>query len=360
MILTGHCIEVLRTLPAAWVQAAITSPPYWGLRDYGTAPVTWGDGRTGEIGQEPTPDAFVGHLMDVFRAVRRILRPDGLLWVNLGDTCETGHVANPSPKSTRLGSKDVGAGDDPVARTGTKGGRQKSLAGIPHRFAVAMMSDGWIFRQDVIWAKPSRMPESVTDRFTKAHECVFLLARQPRYFWDPSAIQERAMHAGAVMKPFGPGSKDGHSMATGVGHTRGGGLGLVPNGHVTGEYRNRRSVWTVANDGVTQAHFATFPRALARPMIRASTKVGDTVLDPFSGAGTTVLVAGEQGRIGIGIEINPSCVAIRERCIPLRLDLDANPGEAVRDASALPMHPFRNGVAPALADSDPRPGKWSG
>ena len=285
MILTGHCVDVLATLPAASVQAVITSPPYWGLRDYGTAPVTWEDGWTGEIGQEPTPDAFVGHLVDVFRAVRRVLRPDGLLWVNLGDTYATGHISNPSPKSTLGGTKDVGAGDDPVARTGAKGGRQKSLAGIPYRFALAMMSDGWIFRQDIIWHKPNPMPESVTDRCTKSHEYVFLFAQQPRYFWDPSAMREP--------------------------------IAELP----VRDSKNRRSVWTVSNGGVPQSHFATFPPDLIRPMIMASTKVGDTVLDPFSGAGTTVLVAEEQGRIGIGIEINPSYVAISERRIPLRLAL---------------------------------------
>ena len=285
MILTGHCVDVLATLPAASVQAVITSPPYWGLRDYGTAPVTWEDGWTGEIGQEPTPDAFVGHLVDVFRAVRRVLRPDGLLWVNLGDTYETGHISNPSPKSTLLGIKDVGAGDNPVARTGIKGGRQKSLAGIPYRFALAMIDDGWIFRQDIIWHKPNPMPESVTDRCTKSHEYVFLFAQQPRYFWDPSAMREP--------------------------------IAELP----VRDSKNRRSVWTVSNGGVPQSHFATFPPDLIRPMIMASTKVGDTVLDPFSGAGTTVLVAEEQGRIGIGIEINPSYVAISERRIPLRLAL---------------------------------------
>ena len=333
MILTGHCIEVMRTLPAASVQAAITSPPYWGLRNYGTEAVVWDDGWKGELGQEPTPDAFVAHLVDVFRAVRRVLRPDGILWVNLGDTYETGHVANPSPKSTLLGKKDVGAGTDPVARTGAKGGRQKSLAGIPYRFALAMMADGWIFRQDIIWAKPNPMPESVTDRCTKAHEYVFLFARQPRYFWDPSAMQERAISAGAVRKPTGAGSKNAQIKATGVGNTRG---GVVNHGAVTGEYRNRRSVWTVANDGITEAHFATFPRALVRPMILASTRLGDTVLDPFSGAGTTVLVAEEQGRIGIGIEINPSYVAISERRIPLRLDLTVDAGETVTVWGAQP------------------------
>jgi len=311
MILTGHCVDVLATLPAASVQAVITSPPYWGLRDYGTAPVTWEDGWTGEIGQEPTPDAFVGHLVDVFRAVRRVLRPDGLLWVNLGDTYATGHISNPSPKSTLGGTKDVGAGDDPVARTGAKGGRQKSLAGIPYRFALAMIDDKWIFRQDIIWHKPNPMPESVTDRCTKSHEYVFLFARQPRYFWDPSAMRE-------------PAAWERWGKQTIVKPQPGAGSWLVgkPIAELpVRDSKNRRSVWTVSNGGVPQSHFATFPPDLIRPMIMASTKVGDTVLDPFSGAGTTVLVAEEQGRIGIGIEINPSYVAISERRIPLRLAL---------------------------------------
>ena len=330
MILTGHCIEVLATLPEQSVQAAITSPPYWGLRDYGTEAVVWDDGWEGEIGQEPTPELFVQHLVQVFRAVRRVLRDDGTLWVNLGDTYNTaGGADHRNGKS--LGGQPRGGSQITMsvrARKALKnaGVPSKSLIGIPWRFAIAMMSDGWILRQDIIWHKPNPMPESVTDRCTKAHEYVFLFAREPRYFWDPSAMQEPAAWERwvkqTIVKPL-PGA--GSWMVAKP-------IAELP----VRDRKNRRSVWTVSNGGVPQAHFATFPPDLIRPMILASTRIGDTVLDPFSGAGTTVLVAEEQGRIGIGIEINPAYVAIAKRRIPLRLDLTADAGETVRVGSAQP------------------------
>jgi len=285
MILTGHCVDVIGTLPEASVQAVVTSPPYWQLRDYGSDPVRWSDGWVGKLGEERTPSQFVEHLIEVFRSVRRVLKPNGTMWVNLGDTY-------------------VSSRADPSVRP-------RSLAGIPWRFALAMMTDGWILRQDIIWHKPNPMPESVTDRCTKSHEYVFLFAQQPRYFWDASAMRE-------------PAAWERWGKQTIVKAQPGAGSWLV--GKAIAELpvrdsKNRRSVWTVSNGGVPQSHFATFPPDLIRPMIMASTNVGDTVLDPFSGAGTTVLVAEEQGRIGIGIEINPAYVGIAEQRIPLRLDL---------------------------------------
>lgn len=282
MILTGHCVDVIGTLPEASVQAVVTSPPYWQLRDYGSDPVRWSDGWVGKLGEEGTPSQFVEHLIEVFRSVRRVLKPNGTMWVNLGDTY-------------------VSSRADPSVRP-------RSLAGIPWRFALAMMTDGWILRQEIIWEKPNAMPESQKNRCTKSHEHIFLFALVSDYLWNHSAMQESSIHAGKVVS----GHRKWRDMP---GHE-----GLSKSQFVA-EMRTRRSVWRVAHEVSSAAHFAQFPPDLVRPMIQASTREGDTVLDPFSGAGTTVLVAEEQGRIGIGIEINPAYVGIAEQRIPLRLDL---------------------------------------
>jgi len=282
MILTGHCVDVIGTLPEASVQAVVTSPPYRQLRDYGSDPVRWSDGWVGKLGEEGTPSQFVEHLIEVFRSVRRVLKPNGTMWVNLGDTY-------------------VSSRADPSVRP-------RSLAGIPWRFALAMMADGWILRQEIIWEKPNAMPEPPRKRCTRCHEHIFLFSLDSDYVWNHSAMQEPAIYAGTTYTGFA-------KWRDMPGH---GGLRYA---HENGELRIRRSVWRVAHAVSSAAHFAQFPPDLVRPMIQASTREGDTVLDPFSGAGTTVLVAEEQGRIGIGIEINPAYVGIAEQRIPLRLNL---------------------------------------
>lgn len=280
MILRGHCIDVMRGMDAESVQCVVTSPPYWQLRTYGTAGVTWQDGWCGELGREDDPRQYVAHLIDVMRGVRRILRPDGTLWVNLGDT--------------------YSAGIDGVAA--------KSLVGIPWRFALAMIDDGWVLRQDVIWHKSNPMPESVTDRCTKAHEYVFLFARQSQYYWDADAMQEDGVKDAGL--------NAAHSKWLAVASHNGGRQGSTHSGlsrdHILTGRRNRRSVWTTAVGRATDAHFAAFPEELVRPMILASTRPQDTVCDPFGGTGTTAATAIALGRRGIAIELQDDFATMAE------------------------------------------------
>lgn len=298
----GDCRDTMRQWAAEGVKAqvCVTSPPYFGLRDYG---------HDGQIGLEPTPDEFVAKLVEVFREVRRVLRDDGTLWLNLGDS-----YYNTSPDS---GGKCVlpGAGKSMTeARyhggkrdfTGT-GLKQKDLIGIPWRVAFALQADGWYLRQDIIWHKPNPMPESVRDRCTKAHEYIFLLSKSGRYFFDSDAMKEPSNGwpiGGAKTR-----GKTGYASASGTGKAPQrdphGGLGG------DGETRNRRSVWTVATRPYKGAHFATFPPALIEPCILAGSRPGDIVLDPFMGSGTTAAVALQHGRQYLGCELNAEYGALQ-------------------------------------------------
>jgi len=299
-IITGDCREVLRTLPDKSVHCCVTSPPYFGLRDYGMA---------AQIGLEQTPDAFVAEMVSVFREVRRVLRDDGTLWLNLGDSYAGSGKAGPK-QSTNKGSlvasvqRDEavtrGAGDDRLF-----GCKPKDLIGIPWRVAFALQADGWYLRQDIIWHKPNPMPESVTDRCTKAHEYVFLLSKSARYFYDAGAIAEE----GVV--PAGTKAAKGSAER----YALGGVNARPPEYKVYDGTRNRRSVWTVATQPYSGAHFATFPPALIDPCILAGCPVGGTVLDPFGGAGTTGLVADRLGRNAVLVELNPAYVGIATRRI---------------------------------------------
>jgi len=283
-ILTGDCRELLATLEPESVQTCVTSPPYFGLRDYGVA---------GQIGLESTPDAFVAEMVAVFAAVRRVLRADGTLWLNLGD----------SYAATTKGSS--GKGEKQISNAGTllsdrrwqvpEGLKAKDLIGIPWRVAFALQADGWYLRSDIIWHKPNPMPESVTDRPTKAHEYLFLLTKSPTYYYDADAIAEPA-----VKRVGFEGSAKGYAPddRNDAGRSDYG-------GRIQGD-RNRRSVWTVSTQPFRGAHFATFPPALIEPCILAGSKRGDTVLDPFGGAGTTGLVADRLGRDAILCELNPA------------------------------------------------------
>lgn len=294
-ILNGDCREVLRTLPDRTVQACVTSPPYFGLRDYGV---------DGQIGLEQTPEAFVAELVAVFREVRRVLRDDGTLWLNLGDS-----YANDGKWGGSSGGKHVTAlhGSTGVGRGKvTTGLKPKDLIGIPWRVAFALQTDGWYLRQDIIWAKPNPMPESVTDRCTKAHEYLFLLSKSARYYYDARAIAEPAAYPGDnraertdTRKAVDPMCMDGGSRAR--------------TGMPTGDTRNRRSVWEVATQPFSEAHFATFPPALIEPCILAGSKPGDTILDPFGGAGTTGLVADRLQRNAILVELNPEYAEMARR-----------------------------------------------
>ena len=311
-VIVGDCIEGIRTLPDQSVHTCVTSPPYFGLRDYGMA---------GQIGLEDTPDAFVARLVDVFREVRRVLRDDGTLWLNLGDSYAGGGTIgrnDTGPEALARRAEKFGTGTGRGSAVGASGTRKavvdlkpKDLIGIPWRVAFALQADGWYLRQDIIWHKPNPMPESVTDRCTKAHEYVFLLSKSDRYFFDAEAIKEPSAYPGDnrasrrdLRKEIDPFCADNGSRAR--------------TGNPTGETRNRRSVWTVTTKPYAGAHFATFPPALIEPCILAGSPVGGTVLDPFGGSGTTAGVAMRNGRNAILCELNPEyAVLMPERIAAL-------------------------------------------
>lgn len=294
----------MRTLPAESVQCCVTSPPYYGLRSY--------SGGAAEIGQEESPDAYVAKLVDVFRKVRRVLRPDGTVWLNLGDSyaSQGGAHGGRSDNQTGVGAKKLhieGAGDQ-KPRKPPSCVKSKDLLMIPARVALALQTDGWWLRSDIIWHKPNPMPESVTDRPTSAHEHVFLLTKAERYFYDAAAIAEEVLHPNMIHKsskiPDGAKSAFNGNAPTNLGR-----CGTSIDGT-----RNARNVWTIASQPFSGAHFATMPPDLAERCIKAGTKPGDTVLDPFGGAGTTALVADRLGRSAILCELNPEYAKLaRER-----------------------------------------------
>ena len=290
-ILEGDCIEQMRGLPDASVNCCITSPPYFGLRDYGHA---------GQIGLEDTPNAFVARLVEVFREVRRVLRDDGTLWLNLGDSyaADRGYQVEQTKGGPKHGKAQAASGRS--QRAADYGLKVKDLIGIPWRVAFALQADGWYLRQDIIWSKPNPMPESVRDRCTKAHEYVFLLSKSPRYYFDSEAIKEPAL------QPKGMPQQVAQHKQRALGANKGGTLGTNQGA----ETRNRRSVWTVTTKPFKGAHFATFPPDLIEPCILAGCPVGGTVLDPFGGSGTTAGVALKHGRNAILCELNPSYAAL--------------------------------------------------
>ena len=320
-LLQGDVLERLRELPDNSVHCVVTSPPYWGLRDYGVE---------GQIGLEATFEEFIAKLVEVFREVRRVLRPDGTCWVNMGDA-----YANDGKWGGSTGGKHVEAlhGNSGIGR-GKKltGLKPKDLIGQPWMLAFALRADGWWLRQDIIWAKPNPMPESVTDRCTKSHEYVFLLTKSERYFYDAEAVKEPAngwngseFHDGKnlIVHPNvgkNRGKGNARNFRGGVyvenetfdndGHLDRNSRGNQPNDQGT---RNKRSVWTISTEAFPEAHFATFPTELVKPCILAGSPDGGTVLDPFSGSGTTGVVALRLGRAYLGIELNPEYIAIAER-----------------------------------------------
>ena len=291
-ILVGDCLESLDYIPSGSVHTCVTSPPYFGLRDYG---------HDGQIGLEQTPAEFVAKLVDVFREVHRVLRDDGTLWLNLGDSY--GAVGgNTYAGFNQRWSGTGGAGSKQDAtlagvtdRKIDTGMKPKNLLGIPWRVALALQADGWYLRQDIIWHKPNPMPESVRDRCTKAHEYIFLLTKSPRYYFDAAAIEEPAK-----WERWGNQTENKKHSGTAK-HLGGKTLAELP----IRDKKNRRSVWTVATKPFKGAHFATFPPDLIEPCILAGCPEGGVVLDPFGGAGTTGLVAKRNGRNAILCELNP-------------------------------------------------------
>jgi len=296
-IIPGDCIAGLRTLPDASVHCCVTSPPYWGLRDYG---------HDGQIGLEATPEAYVARIVDVFREVRRVLRDDGTCWLNLGDS-----YARTGGWASNDGLDGCKRGESGRAKTNCNNGsgqkcpatlKEKDLVGIPWRVAFALQADGWWLRQDIIWHKPNPMPESVRDRCTKAHEYVFLLTKSDRYFYDAEAVSEAAI----CDRMRGP-AEHPDTVSTN-------GNGGLSRRAFTGT-RNRRSVWTITTKPYSGAHFAVMPPDLVEPCIKAGCPEGGTVLDPFAGSGTTLAVAAELGRNAIGCELNPEYIVLAERRI---------------------------------------------
>ena len=297
-LLLGDAVEQLQTLEPESVHTCVTSPPYYNLRDYGI---------TEQIGMEETPEEYIGKLVDVFREVRRILRQDGTLWVNIGDSyaTKTGRYA------PNLSEKNV---HGKPSKNTPAGYKHKDLIGIPWMLAFALRADGWYLRQDIIWQKPNAMPESVRDRCTKSHEYIFLLAKSDRYYFDHVAIKEprNSCKNDAVAGSkgaFGP----RQTRLRGSGNLQKkyrptpGGKHLGGNIPYSGEspLRSRRDVWAISTGGFKGAHFAVFPEKLVEPCILAGCPEGGTVLDPFTGSGTTGVVAKRLGRNFVGCEINP-------------------------------------------------------
>jgi len=275
VIQVGDCREIMRSWASLGLRAqtCVTSPPYFGLRDYG---------HDGQIGLEQTPGEYVTALVEVFRCVRDVLADDGTLWLNMGDS-----YARPLAKGG----------------SGPGGCKPKDLIGIPWMLAFALRADGWYLRQDIVWHKPNPMPESVRDRCTKAHEYIFLLSKSERYFFDSEAMREPVQSTKGNGKSFrGGGSYTGGNAF--VNHRL---KGRETHGNTPNEdgLRNKRSVWTVATRPYKGAHFATFPPALIEPCILAGSRPGDVVLDPFMGSGTTAAVAIQYGRQYLGCELNP-------------------------------------------------------
>jgi len=393
-IIQGDCIEGLRTLPDASVHCCVTSPPYWGLRDYG---------HDGQIGLESTPEAYVARMVEVFREVRRVLRDDGTCWVNLGDSYNN---AGSSKNGTGLDGKQRGGATGADGKCGYKkrdlrhalrgsGIKHKDLCGIPWRVAFALQADGWWLRQDIIWHKPNPMPESVRDRCTKAHEYVFLLTKSERYYYDAEAVREPLsdstirIHSSPNVKPRAGKwkSESNADRNDGTSQTLANGAESLRRMQDAGG-RNRRSVWTVTTKPYSGAHFAVMPPDLVEPCIlagcpeqccpvcgagykritakqkrfesgsgrsgnaiegkqdlaasdtnstpdirmgpvvsvqtlgwapacdcAASGTMPGTVLDPFAGSGTTLAVAAELGRSGIGCELNPEYIELAEQRI---------------------------------------------
>jgi len=300
----GDCRTLLKAMAAAGVRAqmCVTSPPYWGLRDYGVP---------GQIGMEATWVRYVARLRSVFRLVWDLLADDGTLWLNLGDSYNNfdkwGGGGGNTGKQTVSSDGSVPSWAVRKRRRRQPGLKAKDLVGIPWRVAFSLQADGWYLRSDIIWHKPNPMPESVTDRPTKAHEYLFLLAKSDRYYYDAEAIAEPSIHAGETRITTAKGFA---GQATG--------LGVRPTGNAKpgsiveiADTRNKRSVWSVSSQPFDGAHFATFPPSLIEPCILAGSRSGDVVLDPFMGSGTTAQVAEHLGRQWIGCELNPDYMPLQ-------------------------------------------------
>jgi DNA modification methylase len=319
-IINGDCITVLKTLPDNSIDCCVTSPPYFNLRNYGV---------DGQIGLEETPKAYVAKMVEVFLEVKRVLKPEGTLWLNLGDSYASNVSAGtkvfgnpefnknrPSREATKTAEKKVPEGLKP-----------KDLIGIPWRVAFALQDDGWWLRSDIIWQKPNPMPESVTDRPTRSHEYIFLMTKSERYYYDANAIKEPIKEASLKRLNQDIENQQGSSRANGGAKTNGTMKAVMFGGNkknggrtysgnpwaVKEKMANKRDVWTVATKPFTEAHFATYPEELIEPCILAGCPENGIVLDPFMGAGTTALVAWKNNRNYLGIELNKEYIKIADK-----------------------------------------------
>ncbi len=342
-IYQGNCLDLIRGWPDGFVQTCVTSPPYWGLRDYGVE---------GQFGLERTPQEYIEKMVQVFREVRRVLRDDGTLWLNLGDSYASGKCGRADQDRNKRNAdgrnqQNATATGAPLygQRSVPEGLKPKDLVGIPWMVALALRADGWYLRSDIIWAKKNCMPESVTDRPTRSHEYMFLLSKEEHYFYDHEAIKEpgslatvkRLDQKGFDQQTGGPkDTKDGNRSHRKVlenlkkkadkqrGHPRrhdgfNDQWDKMERSEQCSMMRNKRDVWTIGTTPFAEAHFATFPPELIKPCILAGAPAGGLVLDPFMGAGTTGLVAATYGRSFIGCELNPEYKAIAERRIASEL-----------------------------------------
>jgi DNA modification methylase len=287
----GDCRETMRRWAGEGVkvQTCVTSPPYYGLRDYG---------HDGQIGLEETPEQYIEAMVEVFSCVKNILADDGTLWLNIGDS----YAGNNSQASNNGRAGFGNARERVVNRTG-EGLKTKDLIGIPWMLAFALRADGWYLRQDIIWHKPNPMPESVTDRCTKAHEYIFLMSKSPKYYYDFESIKEEGVIAAGTLAAKGSAERQNQK-----------GVNARPPEYK--EYdgqRNKRSVWTVTTKPYEGAHFAVFPTDLIEPCILAGAPVGGVVLDPFMGSGTTAQVAQSLGRQYLGCELNPEYAPLQKK-----------------------------------------------
>jgi DNA modification methylase len=309
----GDCRDIMRRWASEGVKAqtCVTSPPYFGLRDYG---------HPGQIGLEQTPEQYIAAMVEVFRCVRDVLADDGTLWLNIGDSyvATGGEYKNGSQGKTSIVGKTSPESVPCHGRVARRkameaeGLKQKDLIGIPWMLAFALRADGWYLRQDIIWHKPNPMPESVRDRCTKAHEYIFLMSKSERYYFDHEAIKEPAKVSSEGIR-FG-GAKYGDSNDP---------KHATKSGNVSKEYEkaNKRSVWSVPTKPYSGAHFATFPMELITPCILAGSRLGDIVLDPFMGSGTTAQVAMQWDRNYLGCELNPEYGALQNERIQQELTL---------------------------------------
>jgi DNA modification methylase len=303
-IIQGDCIETLKQLEEQSVNTCITSPPYWGLRDYG---------ETDQLGLEDTPEAFVDNLVKVFREVKRVLRDDGTVWLNLGDS-----YAGNNSRASNNGRAGFGNKREGVFTKSGKGLKPKDLVGIPWRVALALQADGWYLRQDIIWHKPNPMPESVKDRCTKAHEYIFLLSKSTKYYFDNEAIKEESKTKWNSNNI----SKQTKIIETNKIKNFRQGKGYHPDKVQSG--RNKRSVWTITTKPFKGSHFATFPKDLIEPCVLAGCPLDGVVLDPFGGSGTTGIVAANNSRNSVLLEVNKEYIDIAESRIKDEAGIFAN------------------------------------